>query len=155
METVRLLYMQMFWNSSVGHTIGRTIRTGSQFRHSLKGLRPPKGRAGEPVQSYRKLHTKRIILTRCGFCRETGQIRCRLHPYLPTFCPGFVRATRTCFRHRIATSGWCGHPSGTSRHPKILGNGFTVKTATNSRKTCSASWKWKSSSLTCFLRLFF
>ena len=43
-----------------------------QFRHSLKGLRPPKGRAGEPVQSYRKLHTKRIILTRRGFCRETG-----------------------------------------------------------------------------------
>ena len=47
--------------------------------------------------------------------------------FLPTFRPGFVRATGTCFRHRIATARWCGHPSGTSRHPKILGNGFTVK----------------------------
>ena len=104
----------------LGIQLAAQLGLGASFDTPLRVYAPQKGEQGEPVQSYRKLHTKRIILTRCGFCRETGQIRCRLHPYLPTFCPGFVRATGTCFRHRIATARWCGHPSGTSRYPKNI-----------------------------------
>ena len=89
----------------LGIQLAAQLGLGASFDTPLKVYAPPKGESGfNRVQSYGKLPQSELYSPGVVFAVKQAKYDAGYILTSLRFCPGFVRATGTCFCHRIATA---------------------------------------------------